>query len=209
MPEVGGVRVVGIDYGMDAPFSAHWLWLGPDGLVVVYREAYQAGLTPAEQARLVADRERPGEREGGRRVPVIIDPSTWARSAHQVAKAGSGPPPGSIAYEYAKVFGQGAVHKANNDRLAGVALVADLLRVRGDGRPRLLVVDTCTNLIRTLPSLPRDPRNPEDVDTRAEDHAYDSLRYGLTALVGTRRESVGQGEATGHVLTAGPAPWRS
>ena len=37
---------------------------------------------------------------------------------------------------------------------------------------------TCRNLIRTLGSLPTDSKNPEDVDTNAEDHAYDALRYG-------------------------------
>ena len=26
--------------------------------------------------------------------------------------------------------------------------------------------------------LPTDDKNPEDVDTNAEDHAYDALRYG-------------------------------
>ncbi len=31
--------------------------------------------------------------------------------------------------------------------------------------------------LRTLPELPRDEKNPEDVDTESEDHAYDSLRY--------------------------------
>ena len=30
-----------------------------------------------------------------------------------------------------------------------------------------------------LPSLPLDKKNPEDVDTNAEDHLYDALRYGL------------------------------
>lgn len=171
MPAVGGVRCVGVDYGMDAPFSAHWMWRGPDDLVIVYREIYQAGLTPAEQAAAIRDSERDGERDGARRVPVVIDPSTWARTAHNTARGTSNqPPPGSIAEQYTKVFGPSQVVKADNDRLAGVALVADRLRVRKDGRPRLLVVNTCRNLIRTLPALPRDTKNPEDVDTKAEDH---------------------------------------
>jgi len=33
--------------------------------------------------------------------------------------------------------------------------------------------------IRTLPTLPRDERKPDDVDTKAEDHSYDGLRYRL------------------------------
>ena len=31
----------------------------------------------------------------------------------------------------------------------------------------------------TLATLPTDDKNPEDVDTNAEDHLYDALRYGV------------------------------
>jgi hypothetical protein len=43
--------------------------------------------------------------------------------------------------------------------------------------PRLRIFENCPNLIRQLSSLPLDKNNPEDVDTKAEDHAYDALRY--------------------------------
>ena len=42
-----------------------------------------------------------------------------------------------------------------------------------------------THTLRTLPALPRDESNPEDADTDAEDHAYDSIRYFLKDRVGT------------------------
>ena len=35
----------------------------------------------------------------------------------------------------------------------------------------------CRNLIRTLPAIPRDAKKPEDLNTAAEDHALDALRY--------------------------------
>lgn len=206
MPPVGGIRTVGVDYGMDAPFAAHWMWLGPDGLVVIYRELYEADLTPNEQAKAILAAEAPGERDSGRPIPVALDPSTWARNAHTKPAlnpklAVDVPPPGSIAHSYWRVFG-GQLVKANNDRLAGVALVADKLRVRRDGMPRLLVVDTCRNLIRTLPALIRDPRRPEDVNTDGEDHAYDAMRYGLMELSGRRpdRDHTGQGKRAAHVV---------
>jgi len=44
--------------------------------------------------------------------------------------------------------------------------------------PGLRIFSTCRNLIRTLPLLPLDDNNPEDINTDAEDHAYDALRYG-------------------------------
>lgn len=50
-----------------------------------------------------------------------------------------------------------------------------------DGSPRenagLFLFNTCTHSIRTLPALPRDERNPDDVNTNAEDHIADALRY--------------------------------
>ena len=42
----------------------------------------------------------------------------------------------------------------------------------------LFVFNTCAHVIRTLPALPHDKHRPEDVDTSAEDHAPDALRYG-------------------------------
>jgi len=43
--------------------------------------------------------------------------------------------------------------------------------------PGLFVFDNCRQFIRTIPVLPRDERNQDDVDTNAEDHVGDSLRY--------------------------------
>lgn len=180
----GVPRAIGIDYGLDAPFCALWGAKLADDLVVIYRELYRAELTPAEQAALILAHENPGERTRGRPIPAALDPSCWARNPNhkptKLEQAAGGPPPGSIAATYLEAGVP--VERARNDRLAGVAEVADRLRIRRDGWPRLIIYSTCTNLIRTLPELPRDPRRPEDVDTRAEDHAYDALRYLLGAL---------------------------
>ena len=70
--------------------------------------------------------------------------------------------------------------KANNDRLGGKRKVDRVLSMLPDGKPGLIIYSTCTNLLRTLPVLPYDPIMVEDVDSEAEDHAYDALRYGLT-----------------------------
>lgn len=47
----------------------------------------------------------------------------------------------------------------------------------GTDLPGLYVFETCRQFIRTVPVLPRDVKNPDDVDTRAEDHCYDETRY--------------------------------
>lgn len=43
----------------------------------------------------------------------------------------------------------------------------------------LFVFENCRQIIRTLPPLPRDSSNFEDVDSDAEDHLYDAIRYRL------------------------------
>lgn len=44
-------------------------------------------------------------------------------------------------------------------------------------QPGFFCFSTCTHWLRTVPSLPRDQKNLDDVDTKAEDHAGDETRY--------------------------------
>jgi hypothetical protein len=48
-------------------------------------------------------------------------------------------------------------------------------------KPGLFIFNTCHQWIRTVPVLPRDKRDADDVDTDAEDHAGDATRYRLMA----------------------------
>ena len=41
------------------------------------------------------------------------------------------------------------------------------------------VFSNCKHWLRTVPSLPADPKRVEDIDTSAEDHLFDATRYGL------------------------------
>lgn len=43
--------------------------------------------------------------------------------------------------------------------------------------PGLFCFTCCRHFIRTIPTLPRDERDPDDVDTKAEDHVADEARY--------------------------------
>ena len=68
--------------------------------------------------------------------------------------------------------------KSSNDRLAGWLALKELLRTENDGLPRLLIFNTCRELIRCLPMLLSDPARPGDVLTEphAITHAPDALR---------------------------------
>ena len=72
----------------------------------------------------------------------------------------------------------------------------ELLRTRlsetkketGPEGPAFYIMDHCRNLINHLPVLPRDVKNPEDVDTASEDHDYDATRYRVLKGSGAAEE---------------------
>ena len=104
----------------------------------------------------------------GRRPSIIYaDPSMWVkRRLHEV-----------VSQSPADVFSQQGLFlsKANNDRITGWRVINDALTNK-----RLYVfADWCPNLLRTMPTLPRSKSNPEDLDTKSEDHAADAARYGI------------------------------
>jgi len=164
-----------VDWGFAKPWCCLWLAKDPDlGRIKVYREAYEINLTDRAQARMIKEQTP----ESGVQI-TYADPSMWAKK--NVADVVT-----STFNEYAA---EGVVLiKADNDRLAGKRKVDRALAKLPDGLPGLQVFETCTNLIRTLPALPYDKVHVEDVDTDAEDHPYDTLRYGLTRMPARRKK---------------------
>jgi hypothetical protein len=67
--------------------------------------------------------------------------------------------------------------KGDHTRLAGLMQVHERLRFDPDGKPMMYVFNTCQDFIRTIPTLPYSQTKPEDVDTDAEDHIFDDVRY--------------------------------
>jgi hypothetical protein len=56
--------------------------------------------------------------------------------------------------------------------------------IEGREKPGMFIFNTCRDWIRTVPMLPRDTIDPEDVDTNSEDHIADETRYMLTTKRG-------------------------
>jgi len=73
--------------------------------------------------------------------------------------------------------------KGPGSRIAGLEKVRAWLSASLENpieSPGLFVFSNCTSgFIRTVPTLPRDDKNPDDVDTNSEDHVFDELRYRL------------------------------
>lgn len=72
--------------------------------------------------------------------------------------------------------------KSPGSRVNGLELVRERLAasVKREG-PGLYFMDCCRAAIEIFPTLPRDPKKPNDVDTDAEDHIYDEMRYRVLA----------------------------
>jgi len=70
--------------------------------------------------------------------------------------------------------------KGTGSRIAGVSAVHQRLALKKDGHPGLIVFRNSRNLIRTLPAMVYDRKNPEDIDPNCEEHAVKALMYGLT-----------------------------
>jgi len=68
--------------------------------------------------------------------------------------------------------------KSAGTRKNGFELLRNALEAARTGEgPGLWVMRNCEAFTNTVPSLPRDEDEPDDVDTTAEDHVYDDTRY--------------------------------
>jgi len=74
--------------------------------------------------------------------------------------------------------------KSPGSRKIGLELMRSRIREAGKDypeNPAMYIMNHCVQAIDHLPVLPRDPKNPDDVDSSAEDHDYDAARYRVLA----------------------------
>ena len=156
-------RVKGIDYGYAAESAVIWGAIDPqDETLIIYRELYQKGLTGEELAKRIFEFER----EDRLSVSGVLDTAAWARTGT------TGPTVGEVLTRAGH-----KLRRADKNRIQGKIQIHERLKLNDKGRPKLQIFRTCPNIIRELQSIPIDKTKPEDVDTKASDHAYDALRY--------------------------------
>jgi hypothetical protein len=157
-------RVKGIDYGYAAESCCLWGAVDPDDkTIIIYRELYRKGLT----GEALADTITQMEENEIKSIPGVLDTAAWARTGY------TGPTIGETLVNRGH-----KLRRADKNRIAGKTQIHEHLRQReGAGRPRLQIFSNCVNLIKELQGIPLSKTNPEDVDTKAADHAYDALRY--------------------------------
>lgn len=167
-------KYIGFDWGYNDNASAIWVAKAPesqDGVrhLYAYREIYINQKTPTWWAEQIANiiRDEP--------IQYMILPhdcyshlggnQTIARTFQD--------------WDVPIIRADSLSHAAKMHRQA---LLHQLLEVSTDDTPYLQVHENCANLIRTIPDLPYSDTKPEEISDRSEDHAYDSLTYGLMVI---------------------------
>ena len=161
-----------LDWGYAVPFSLGKWAVNGEGRMVRYGEWYGRSMDEMNAgikmgcAAAAAKAWEMAIQEGV--TECVADTAMWS-------KADEGP---SDAEKW-----EGAGFKmirANKDRVNGCSVFHQRLKTDcEDGKPMLLAFDHCVDFIRTIPALTPDPSNPEDVNTKLEDHVYDEARYAM------------------------------
>ena len=154
-----------MDYGLDM-LAGYWIALDTYGRAYVYKEIYQSGLIISEAAKSICkltDEEIYAN---------IAPPDLWNRRQDTGKSA-------------AEIFAENGLRlvRANNDRVQGWYNLKEWLRPckneQGETIAPLRIFSNCLNLIRTLPSVAMDSKNPNDVAREPHEltHAPDAIRY--------------------------------
>ncbi|MBE6965816.1 MAG: hypothetical protein E7441_07270 [Ruminococcaceae bacterium] len=154
-----------MDYGLDM-LAGYWIALDTYGRAYVYREVYQSGLIISEAAKRI--RQLTDEKIYAN----IAPPDLWNRRQDTGKSA-------------AQIFAENGVPlvAAKNDRVQGWYNLKEWLHPckdeQGEEIAPLRIFSNCLNLIRTLPSVAMDSKNPNDVAREPHEltHAPDAIRY--------------------------------
>jgi hypothetical protein len=155
-------RIRACDYGYASPSCVLWGAVDFDGNIWVYRELYGKGWNAERLADLIIEMEA-----GDPYIQdYVLDGSCWDMR-------------GQTGPSIAEVMVQRGVkwRRADKNRLAGKLETHRRLQASSEEGNGVVLFSNCVNTIRSMPTIPLCKNNPEDVDTKAEDHAYDALRY--------------------------------
>ncbi len=179
------------DFGYNKPFSVGYWAVDYDGVLYRIAEFYGCTQTPDEGVRWAPEElfrrisqfEKAHPLLQGRVIrDSVADPAIWDQSrGESIAET---------AMRYGIYFTPG-----DNNRIPGWMQVHYRLQFDENGYARMYVFDTCRAFIRTMPLQMFSETNPEDLNTKLEDHCPDEVRYMCMArpVRPIRRENGAQG----------------
>ena len=156
-------RYRAFDYGLDM-FACLWIAVDFSGRCYVYREYCESDLVVSDAARVMRACTPPEERVSF----TIAPPDMWNRQKDS-------------GKNMAELFMQNGIGllKASNSRIQGWLALKELMKLRKDGKPGLIIFSDCKSLIEFLSALQHDTKNPSDCAKEPHEitHAPDALRY--------------------------------
>lgn len=165
-----------MDYGLDM-FAHYKVAISNENIAYVFHEIYESGLIISDASAKIKAAELVERGDGNieKWYPPrvrLAPPDMWNRMQDS-------------GKSRALVFGENGIDlvKSNNDRATGWIQIKELLKEQtapnGETYARLKIFRTCVNLIRTLPQLLIDEKNPDDCAKEPHEltHAPDALRY--------------------------------
>ena len=161
-----------MDYGLDM-LAGYLVAMDSLGNGYVYREIYEGKDNGGEGHIVSSAAHRIKELCDGENIySFLAPPDLWNRQKDS-------------GKSIAALFLQNGIvlSRAPSGRVSGWMQLKEwlhpVLQENGEHLPRLRIFSNCINLIRTLPALQADPKNPDDVALHPHEltHAPDALRY--------------------------------
>lgn len=162
IPE-GWTRYVTLDYGLDMT-AAYWIAVDYEGYCYCYRELYEKDLIVSNAAAKIRELSK------GENIKYFYMPPDIRARKQDTGKSGL------------QLFAENGIIGiiTSNEREHGWLCVKELLKPWGSQQvPRLRFFNNCTNVIKHLPMVQRDTKNPNDISKEPHDltHAPDAIRY--------------------------------
>jgi phage terminase large subunit len=181
-------RFRALDYGFDM-LAVGWFAVDPQSRVYLYRELYEPGLTLKRAAARILELTGADEKIDY----TVISPDLWARNRDT----------GVPEVETLVNAGLKDVQRADNRRIPGWRHLREYLSVydlpADGGEPvkcaDFRIFDTCKNAIRTLASITKDEKDPEDCASEPHEvtHMPEAIRYGMMSRPQPKRTPTDEG----------------
>lgn len=159
-------RYRSMDYGLDM-LAVYWIAVDEQDNAFVYREVYEPNLIIQDAARRILAASPENEEIFQSFAPKDL----WNRRQE-------------TGRSVADIFAENGIYLSptSNRRETGWLEIKQRLKLQpnefGKMRPKMTFFSTCTNIIRTLPSLQHDKTHPNDVANQPHEltHAPDAIR---------------------------------
>lgn len=177
-------RYIALDYGLDM-FAVLFVAIDTKGKAYIYNEIHKSNLIVSEARQVLKSYMRDKQYKD-----IYAPPDLWNRNR-------------DTGKSTAELFSEGGIvfSRAGNDRESGWLTVKEWIKPRKIRHEQtgeliessdLYIFSNCTNLIRCLPQLQHDEKNPNDVATEPHEitHITDALRYFCVSRTSPSKEII-------------------